>query len=87
MAFGYLAILLGYLSLHQPFRATFRKSHSSKSMGPLLDSIREFIKHHEVMEATLQENSIMDDDARVHGGYTDKLLKLVEQIENDAVFD
>ncbi|KAK8110575.1 uncharacterized protein PG998_007032 [Apiospora kogelbergensis] len=84
VAFGYLAVLLGYLSLLKPFRNAFRASHSKKSMKPLLDSIREFVAHHKVMEATLKE-AVGEGD--VHGGYTDKLQLLVEQIENESILD
>ncbi|KAK8001809.1 hypothetical protein PG991_014031 [Apiospora marii] len=83
VAFGYLAVLLGYLSLLKPFRAAFRASHSKKSMKPLLDSIREFVAHHKVMEAALKD--AVEGDA--HEGYTDKLQLLVEQIENESVLD
>ncbi|KAK6848887.1 hypothetical protein PG995_012720 [Apiospora arundinis] len=84
VAFAYLAVLLGYLALLKPFRIAFRASHAKKSMKPLLDSIREFVAHHKVMEATLKE-AVGEGDA--HGGYTDKLQLLVEQIENESILD
>ncbi|KAK7966159.1 uncharacterized protein PG986_000436 [Apiospora aurea] len=83
VAFGYLAVLLGYLSLLKPFRIAFRASHSKKSMKPLLDSIREFVVHHKVMEAALEDAV----EGEAHDGYTDKLQLLVEQIENESAFD
>ncbi|KAI0123497.1 hypothetical protein BJ170DRAFT_599458 [Xylariales sp. AK1849] len=85
VAFGYLSVLLGYLSLFTPVRKAFRSSHPSKSMGPLLDSIQEFIQHHRAMEASLLDAGV--DDPRAYGGYTERLEGLVEQLENDAAYD
>jgi hypothetical protein len=85
VAFGYLSVLLGYLALYPPVRKVFRTSHSAKSMGPLLDSIQEFILHHRAMEASLLDAA--EDDPRAHGGYTDRLQGLVDQLDRDAAYD
>ncbi|KAI1863731.1 uncharacterized protein JN550_009431 [Neoarthrinium moseri] len=85
VAFGYLSVLLGHLCLYQPIRRAFKASHSAKSLGPLLDSIQEFISHHRAMEASLLEAS--PEDPRTSGGYTDRLQELVDQLQIDAVYD
>ncbi|KAK6075911.1 rheb small monomeric gtpase [Seiridium cupressi] len=85
VAFGYLSVLLGYLCLYAPIRKEFRSSHSAKSMGPLVDSIQEFISHHRAMEASLLDAGA--DDPRAHGGYTERLQGLVDQLDADAAYD
>jgi hypothetical protein len=85
VAFGYLSVLLGYLSLYPPVRQVFRSCHASKTMGPLIDSIQEFIRHHRAMEASLLDEAA--DDPRAHGGYTERLEVLVDQLDNDAAYD
>ncbi|KAK8041159.1 hypothetical protein PG994_014166 [Apiospora phragmitis] len=87
VAFGYLAVLLGYLSLLKPFRVAFRASHSKKNMRPLLDSIREFVVHHKVMEAALKDAVEGDGQEGYTDKLPDKLQLLVEQIENESAFD
>ncbi|KAL2266526.1 hypothetical protein VTJ83DRAFT_5878 [Remersonia thermophila] len=47
VALGYLAVLLGYLCLNRPIRATFVNKHPKKSVQPLRDSIDEFIVFHQ----------------------------------------
>ncbi|KAH8664331.1 hypothetical protein BX600DRAFT_298798 [Xylariales sp. PMI_506] len=85
VAFGYLSVLLGYLALYPPVRHSFKTSHSAKSLGPLIDSIGEFIQHHRAMEASLLDAGV--DDPRAHGGYTERLQALCDQLETDAAYD
>ncbi|KAF3002794.1 hypothetical protein E8E14_001647 [Neopestalotiopsis sp. 37M] len=85
VAFGYLAVLLGYLCLFQPIRQVFRSCQSAKSMGPLVDSIQEFISHHRAMEASLLDAGV--EDPRAHGGYTERLQGLVDQLDAKAAWD
>jgi hypothetical protein len=84
VAFGYLSVLLGYLALHGPVRQKFISSHSARSIGPLVGSIREFIAHYEQVENALSEN---DDGVRSHGSYTKQLQELVQQLEDNAAHD
>ncbi|KAI1736160.1 wings apart-like protein regulation of heterochromatin-domain-containing protein [Xylaria scruposa] len=84
VAFGYLSVLLGYLSLHGPVRHKLIHSHSAKSIGPLVGSIREFIAHYEQVENAMSES----DDSDRHGGtYTERLQELVQQLEENAAHD
>ncbi|KAI0422126.1 wings apart-like protein regulation of heterochromatin-domain-containing protein [Xylaria grammica] len=84
VAFGYLSVLLGYLSLHRPVRQKLESSHSAKSIGPLIRSIREFIAHYEQVENAMSES---DDDNRHHGSYAERLQELVLQLESNAAGD
>ncbi|TRX95330.1 hypothetical protein FHL15_003661 [Xylaria flabelliformis] len=84
VAFGYLSVLLGYLSLHGPVRRKLIHSHSAKSIGPLVGSIREFIAHYEQVENAMSES----DDSDRHGGtYAERLQELVQQLEEKAAHD
>ncbi|KAI4602100.1 hypothetical protein KJ359_010966 [Pestalotiopsis sp. 9143b] len=85
VAFGYLTVLLGYLCLYKPIRQVFRSCQSAKSMGPLVDSIQEFISHHRAMEASLLDAGV--EDPRAHGGYTERLQGLVDQLDASAAYD
>lgn len=76
MAFGYLSVLLGYLALHRPIRQKVISSHAARSIGPLVESIREFIAHYEQVENALSES----DDSNRHGGYVERLQELVQQL-------
>ncbi len=79
VAFGYLSVILGYLALHRPVRQKLISSHSAKSIGPLIGSIREFIAQHEQVEN--------DDGDRHHGSYAERLQELVQQLEDNAAHD
>ncbi|KAI1115870.1 wings apart-like protein regulation of heterochromatin-domain-containing protein [Nemania sp. NC0429] len=76
VAFGYLAVLLGYLALHRPIRKKVISSHPAKSISPLVESIREFIAHYEQVENALSES----DDGHSYGGYIERLQLLVQQL-------
>ncbi|KAI1312878.1 wings apart-like protein regulation of heterochromatin-domain-containing protein [Xylaria venustula] len=84
VAFGYLSVLLGYLALHRPVRQKLVSSHSAKSIGPLIGSIREFIAHYEQVENAMSES---DSDDHHQGGYTGRLQELVQQLEAHAARD
>ncbi|KAI1500919.1 hypothetical protein F5X99DRAFT_384369 [Biscogniauxia marginata] len=84
VAFGYLAVLLGYLSLHAPVRQKLKSNHSAKSIGPLIDSIREFIAHYEKVENAMDES---ESGSRAHSGYAERLQALVQELEGEAIYD
>ncbi|KAI0457833.1 wings apart-like protein regulation of heterochromatin-domain-containing protein [Xylaria acuta] len=84
VAFGYLSVLLGYLSLHGPVRYKLIHSHSAKSIGPLVGSIREFIAHYEQVENAMSES---DNGDRHRGTYAERLQELVQQLEEKAAHD
>ncbi|KAI5921315.1 hypothetical protein F4810DRAFT_712565 [Camillea tinctor] len=75
VAFGYLSVLLGYLSLHAPVRQKLKANHSARSIGPLIDSIREFIAHYEKVESAMDEG---ESGPKAHSGYTERLQALRE---------
>jgi hypothetical protein len=69
VAFGYLAVLLGYLCLSEPVRKRFSHKNHSKGLGCLLDSIREFIALHRTIDDKSGANSL-----------TGKLQNLVDSL-------
>ncbi|KAI1437255.1 wings apart-like protein regulation of heterochromatin-domain-containing protein [Xylaria sp. CBS 124048] len=83
VAFGYLAVLLGYLALYKPVRQKLVRTHSTRSIRPLIGTIREFIAHYEQVENAISET----DDDRHHGGYTERLRELTRQLEDKAARD
>ncbi|KAI0852271.1 wings apart-like protein regulation of heterochromatin-domain-containing protein [Daldinia vernicosa] len=84
VAFGYLSVLLGYLALHPPVRQKIRSNHSTKSITPLLDSLREFITHSKKVEQNIGED---DDGSRDHSSYMERLQDLVRQLEEQSIYD
>ncbi|KAI2623266.1 hypothetical protein GGR54DRAFT_45277 [Hypoxylon sp. NC1633] len=86
VAFGYLSVLLGYLALHPPVRQKIRSNHSAKSIGPLLDSIGEFITHHKKVEQQTMDDS-EEDGSRGHSSYTERLQDLVRQLQDQVAYD
>lgn len=84
VAFGYLSVLLGYLALHPPVRQKIRSNHSTKSITPLLDSLREFITHYKKVEQNIGED---DDGSRDHSSYMERLQDLVRQLEDQSTYD
>ncbi|RYP41142.1 hypothetical protein DL769_011641 [Monosporascus sp. CRB-8-3] len=82
VVFGYLAVLLGHLCLYAPVRQRFRASHSAKSMGPLLESIREFVHHHKTMESQIYEGG----DGHGQTGWAE-IEALARQLEDEAAYD
>ncbi|KAI1662983.1 wings apart-like protein regulation of heterochromatin-domain-containing protein [Daldinia decipiens] len=84
VAFGYLSVLLGYLALHPPVRQKIRSNHSTKSITPLLDSLREFITHYKKVEQNIGED---DDGSRDHSSYMVRLQDLVRQLEDQSQYD
>jgi hypothetical protein len=53
VAFGYLAVLLGYLSLSEPGLSIVRSIASGQGMRKLLGSIREFIDIYKNVESKI----------------------------------
>lgn len=78
VTFGYLSVLLGYLALHPPIRQKLSSSHPSRSIGPLIGSVREFIAHYEKVE------NESDDGDHPRSEYTEGLHQLVQQLEGSA---
>ncbi|KAI5862844.1 hypothetical protein GGS23DRAFT_71163 [Durotheca rogersii] len=83
VAFGYLSVLLGYLALYAPVRQKIRSGHSTRSIEPLLDSIREFIIHHRKVESA----DVGEDGTQDQSGYTERLQDLVHRLEDQAAHD
>lgn len=81
VAFGYLSVLLGYLALHRPVRQKIVSSHSARSIGPLIESIREFIAYYEQVETAISES---EEGEHSRGGYAERLQELVQQLEDKA---
>ena len=71
VAFGYLAILLGHLCLHEPIRERFMSIYSKRNLEPLLESIRIFIMLH---------RRTAGPDANA----ADRLESLVDQLETQS---
>ncbi|KAI0472036.1 hypothetical protein GGR56DRAFT_656624 [Xylariaceae sp. FL0804] len=84
VAFGWLYVLLGYLALYPPVRQKLKSSHPAKSIGPLIDSIREFSAYYSKIENPVMEEA--EDGSRAHNS-TEQLQNLVRQLEDQAVFD
>ncbi|KAI1180935.1 wings apart-like protein regulation of heterochromatin-domain-containing protein [Nemania sp. FL0916] len=80
VAFGYLAVLLGYLVLHKPVRHKFQRCHPAGDIRPLIGSIREFIAHNQQVDYVPGEDDAGD---RRQGNHTEGLQELVQQLERE----
>ncbi|ROW08886.1 hypothetical protein VMCG_02794 [Cytospora schulzeri] len=82
VAFGYLSLLLGYMSLYEPVRQRFSSMHKAGNMVPLLDSIREFIAYHRMTDDAIAQTG--EGQAPLYSSFTTKLQGLVERLESYA---
>ncbi|KAB5563382.1 hypothetical protein GE09DRAFT_1112202 [Coniochaeta sp. 2T2.1] len=80
VAFGYLAILLGHLCLHQPIRERFMSIYGKRNLEPLLESIRIFITLHRVTLAAMEDEPSQKGDSNA----ADRLQSLVDQLESQT---
>lgn len=82
VAFGYLSLLLGYMSLYEPVRKRFNSVHKAGNLAPLLVSIREFIAYHRMTDDAIAQAG--DGQAPLYSSFTTKLQGLVERLEGYA---
>ncbi|KUI71530.1 hypothetical protein VM1G_06638 [Cytospora mali] len=82
VAFGYLSLLLGYMSLYEPVRQRLGSMHKAGNLVPLLDSIREFIAYHRMTDDALAQAG--EGQAPLYSSFTTKLQGLVERLESCA---
>lgn len=82
VAFGYLSLLLGYMSLYEPVRQRFNSMHKAGNLVPLLDSIREFIAYHRMTDDAIAQTG--EGQAPLYSSFTTKLQGLVERLESYA---
>lgn len=82
VAFGYLSLLLGYMSLYEPVRKRFSSMHKAGNLAPLLESIREFIAYHRMTDDAIAQAG--DDQTSQYLSFTTKLQGLVERLESYA---
>lgn len=82
VAFGYLSVLLGYMSLYEPVRKRFSSMHKAGNLAPLLVSIREFIAYHRMTDDAIAQAG--DGQAPLYSSFTTKLQGLVERLESYA---
>ncbi|RFU33907.1 hypothetical protein B7463_g2460, partial [Scytalidium lignicola] len=77
VAFGYLSVLLGYLSLLPAISDRVRSRLPRKSLKPLLESIEEFIGHHKTVDDLTQAD---EEGNNPHAGLTKRLQVLVDKL-------
>lgn len=79
VAFGYLSLLLGYMSLYEPVRQRFSSMHKAGNLAPLLNSIREFIIYHRAADNSIAQDG--GEQPSQYSSFTTKLQGLVERLE------
>ena len=77
VAFGYLSVLLGYLSLSPDIYDRIAAQQPRKSMKTLLSSIEEFIGHHKVADSQIEAD---DEGYNAKIGLTERLESLVAKL-------
>ncbi|KAK2072248.1 hypothetical protein P8C59_006616 [Phyllachora maydis] len=80
VAFGYLSVALGYLCLHRDVRDAFESVHSKRTLAPLVDAVREFMRYHQLLAANAMDAGHAE-EARQHSPATQRLERLVGQLE------
>lgn len=80
MGFGYMSLLLGYMSLYEPVRQRFGSMHTGRNLAPLLSSIREFITYHRVADNAMSQDG--GEPTPSYSNFTTKLQGLVERLED-----
>ncbi|EPE34042.1 hypothetical protein GLAREA_07055 [Glarea lozoyensis ATCC 20868] len=76
VAFGYLSVLLGYLSLMPEIALRVKEKQPSKTITPLVASIVEFISHHKTVDLIIAD----EDGHNPNSGFTERLESLVETL-------
>lgn len=76
VAFGYLSVLLGYLSLMPEIAQRVKEQQPSKTITPLIASITEFISHHKTLDLINAD----EDGYSPNSGFTERLESLVEKL-------
>ena len=80
VAFGFLAVLLGYLCQSVPIRRRFTQSRPGKGMASLVDAIREFIAIRRYTQRP--EGDVMGEAAAHEANDTEQRLQaLVTQLQ------
>ncbi|KAG9247887.1 wings apart-like protein regulation of heterochromatin-domain-containing protein [Calycina marina] len=74
VAFGYLAVLLGYLSLSLPLAKRIAARQARGSLQPVVVSIEEFIDHHKTADSQFQPD---EEGHSANTGLTERLEALV----------
>jgi len=77
VAFGYLSVLLGFLSLLPDIEQRLRSRQPTKSLRPLLGSIEEFISHNKTVDDLLEADI---DGHNPQVGLTDRLQRMVDEL-------
>lgn len=77
VAGGYLAVLLGYLSLSPEIRERITTRQQAPSLQPLIACIDEFITHHKKVDDLLKD----DGEQNPQEGLTDRLQALVDKLK------
>ena len=77
VAFGYLAVLLGYLSLLPSISMRIAAQQPRKTLRSLVESIQEFIGHHKAADKMIEE---AEDGYDAQTGLTERLERLVTKL-------
>jgi hypothetical protein len=67
VALGYLAIILGYLSLNQQARSLIAERTRGAGLRELIDSIRQFIGIYRNVDSNMQELEGLVNELQRHG--------------------
>ncbi len=76
VAFGYLSVLLGYLSLLPSISERIQSRQPRKTLRPIVASIEEFIGHHKTVDMIAAD----EDGYNPQVGLTERLENLVNKL-------
>lgn len=78
VAFGYLSVLLGYLCLAPEIEATVRAGMRGTTLRPLIESVEEFISHHQKVDDLWEDDT---DGQNPNSGLTQRLQEMVGRLK------
>jgi hypothetical protein len=79
--FGYLAVLLGNLCKEDAIKSQVKDRLPSKSLNPLIDTISEFLKHHQ----TVENQTVNSDNGNTQDSLIGKLRSVVRRLRSIEV--
>ena len=81
MAFGYLAVLLSYLSMNGTIRRLIRIQLHGYTVKSLIDAVEEFLAYHRMVANDIHQ--VDDDDLDIRASFIDRLQGVLDRLKQE----